>query len=112
MKMNQKKKGGFSSAMLVLLLLTAVSLGATGIFHTVMKNRQLQVVRQIEKVERRVKEKERDVINLEIRINQLENRYDMRNALIAGNTSLRGIPLESIVDISATVALPEMASNY
>lgn len=97
--------------MFVLLVLTAISLASTGIFHTVMKNRQLQAVREIESVERRVKEKDRDITNLEIRISQFENYFNMRDTLEASATELREIPLESIVDISPLMALPEMASN-
>ncbi|WP_200392741.1 hypothetical protein [Roseibacillus ishigakijimensis] len=91
------------------MILTAISLGGTGLVHTVLKNRQLEVKREIERVDRRLKEKERDVTNLEIRIGQMENRWDLRNALVAAGTELRGIPLEAIEDISTVGVLPEMA---
>lgn len=110
MSKNKKKKANLSPAMFALLILTALSLGTTGVFHTVMKNRQLEVVREIERVERRIKEHERDVTNLDIRLGQLENRWDLRNTLVAAQTNLRGIPLEVIEDISAIGAVPEMAS--
>ena len=106
MKKNQKKKANLSPAMLVLLLLTAISLGTTGVFHTVMKNRQLQVIRETEKVELRVKEKERDITDIEIRISQLDNRYEIKETLFPSNpnvppkTALVRFPMESIVDIN------------
>ena len=106
-----KKKTNFNPAVLVLLVLIAISLGASGVFHTVMKNRQLKVVREIERVERRIKERDRDVINLEIRLGQLENRWDLRNRLVASETQLRGIPLEAIEDITAVGVLPEMVAS-
>lgn len=111
MSKNRIRKANLSPAMFALLVLTAISLATTGIVHTVMKNRQLQVVREIESVERRMKEKDRDITNLEIRISQLENRWGMRDALDASGTALCQIPIESIIDISAVVAMPEMASN-
>lgn len=109
MSKNKKKRANFSPAVFALLVLTAISLGATGVFHTVMKNHQLSVVREIERVERRIKEHERDVTNVEIRLGQLENRWDLRNSLIASQTRLRGIPLQAIEDIYAVGTVPEMA---
>ncbi len=111
MSKNRKKKKTIGPGIFALLILTAISIGTTGIFHTVMKNRQLEVVREIEKVERRVKEYERDVTNLEIRLSQLENRWDLRNRLVAAKTKLVGIPIEVIEDVSALGVSPEMASN-
>lgn len=109
MSKNKRKKTTLTPAVFGLLILTAISLGATGVFHTVMKNHQLNVVRDIERVERRIKEHERDVTNLEIRLGQLENRWDLRNSLIASKTTLRGIPLQAIEDIYAVGTVPEMA---
>ena len=48
------------------------------------------MVREIEQVERRIRENDRDVTNLEIRLGQLENRWDLRNSLVAAETQLRG----------------------
>lgn len=109
MSRNKKKKTSLNPAVFALLVLTAISLGATGVFHTVMKNQQLNVVREIERVERRIKEHDRDVTNLEIRLGQLENRWDLRNSLIAAETQLRGIPLQAIEDVYAIGTVPEMA---
>lgn len=111
MSKNKKKKTNLNPAVFALLVLTAISLGATGVFHTVMKNHQLKVVREIERVERRIKEHDRDVTNLEIRLGQLENRWDLRNSLIASQTQLRGIPLQAIEDIYAAGTIPEMAQT-
>ena len=109
MSKNKKKKASLSPAVFGLLILTAISLGATGVFHTVLKNRQLSVVREIEQVERRMRENDRDVTNLEIRLGQLENRWDLRNSLAAAETQLRGIPLQVIEDVYAVGTVPEMA---
>ncbi len=109
MSKNRKKRTTLSPAVFALLILTAISLGATGVFHTVMKNHQLQVVREIERVDRRIREHERDFTNLEIRLGQMENRWDLRNSLVASQTQLRGIPMQVIEDIYAVGVVPEMA---
>ena len=111
MSKNRVKKRNLSPAMFVLLVMTAISLATTGIFHAVMKNRQLQVVRQIDQVERRIKDQDRDIIYLEIKIDQLENHRELRESLTSSGTSLQPIPLESIVAISPAIALPELAST-
>lgn len=111
MSKNKKKKTNFSPAVFALLVLTAISLGATGVFYSVMKNHQQKVVHEIDRVERRSKEHDRDLTNLEIRIGQLENLWELRDSLLASQTQLRVIPLQAIEDISAIGALPEMAST-
>ena len=42
MSKNKKKKASLSPAVFALLILTAISLGATGVFHTVLKNQQVE----------------------------------------------------------------------
>ena len=110
MSKNKKKKTNLSPAVFALLILTAISLGATGVFHTVMKNHQLRVKREIERVERRIEEHERDATNLEIRLGQLENPWELRDSLLAAKADGHpGIPLESIEYIQAIGSVPEMA---
>ena len=75
-----------------------------------MKNHQQKVIHEIDRVERRSKEYERDLTNLEIRIGQMENLFDLRDSLVASQTQLRGIPLQVVEDISAIGVVPEMAS--
>lgn len=111
MTKNRKKKSNLSPAMFTLLVLTAISLGTTGVLHTVMKNRQLQVVREIENVERRIKEYDRDITNLDIKVNTHENRFDLREALWASETTFQQIPLSAVEDIYGPTHLPELASN-
>lgn len=109
MSKNKKKKANLSPTVFGLLVLTAISLGTTGVFHSVMKNHQQKVVNEIDRVERRSKEHDRDLTNLEIRIGQLENFLDLRDTLVASHTQLRGIPLQVVEDISAIGVLPEVA---
>lgn len=109
MKKNRKKGAELSPLTMVVLVVTALSLGATGVAHTVLKNRQLELVREIEQVELKVKDCERDLTNLEIRYNGLSNRYDLRDRLNERGTELRGIPIEAIEDIRPILA--ELASN-
>ncbi|MEM9079677.1 MAG: hypothetical protein AAGC74_03190 [Verrucomicrobiota bacterium] len=111
MSKNRKKRANLSAATLSVVILTAFSLGATGVMHTVIKNQQLEVVRETELVERRIKEHERDVTNLEIRLGQLSNRFDLRERLITQGTDLRRIGPGVIEDISALGAVPELASS-
>lgn len=109
MSKNKKKKTNLSPAVFTLLIMTAISLGATGVCHTVMKNHQLKVKREITRAERRIQEHDRDVTNLEIRLGQLANRWDLRNSLVKSETQLRDIPLQAIEDLYAIGTVPEVA---
>lgn len=111
MTKNRKKKANLSPAMFALLVLTALSLGTTGVLHTVMKNRQLQLVREIENVERRIKEHDRDITNLDIKVSTQENRFDLRKALWDSQTTFQRIPLSAVEDIHVHPPLPKLASN-
>lgn len=79
--------------------------------HTVMKNRQLQVIREIEKVENRLKEYDFDITNLDIKVNTHENRFDLREALWKSQTDFQQIPLSAVESISTLSDLPELANN-
>lgn len=111
MKSNRKKKATLNPAIFALLVLTAISLGATGIFHTVMKNHQLKVKREIMKVENRIKDCDRDRANLDIRIGRLENWVILKQTLVNAETELREIDLPATEHILAIGTLPEVAQN-
>lgn len=111
MSKNKKKTANLSQPLVALLILTAISLGGTGICHTVMKNHQLKVQREIDRVDSRIQEHDRDQTNLEIRVGQMENWALLQETLVASPTQLRRIPLQAIEDIHAMGILPEMAQN-
>jgi hypothetical protein len=112
MSKNRKKKANFSPAIFALVVFTAISFGGTGLLHTILKNRQLQVIREAERVEHRIKEHDRDITDLEIRLGQLENRFDLRNTLMASRSELEAIPLSVVEDVyPQSSPPPELASN-
>ena len=109
MSKNKKKKTTLTPAVFALLILTAISLGATGIFHTVMKNHQIKVKREISRAEQRIEEYNRDLTHLEIRLGQLENRWELAKTLEQAGSDLQDIPLLAIEDIYAIGTFPAMA---
>ncbi|MDP0490653.1 MAG: hypothetical protein Q7Q71_06350 [Verrucomicrobiota bacterium JB023] len=109
MSRNRKKSAGMSPFAIILLVMTALSLGCTEVFRVVVKNRQLRVAKEIEVVERRIKEHERDVTNLEIRLGQHANRFALRELLTTRGTGLLPIPQEAIIDIAPVSMDPLVA---
>lgn len=111
MSKNKKKKINRNSAVLALVVLTAVSVGATGVFHTVLKNHQLHLRREVARTEQRIQDYDRDVTNLEIRIGQLEHHRELESTLITSNTQLCEIPLQAIEGIFAVGTVPKVAQT-
>ena len=61
---------------IVLLIVTAVVMAAAGVFHAYVKNRQINVAREIQGAEDRISQQRLDITTLEVRLD------DDRRALV------------------------------
>lgn len=99
--MNRRRTERRCGPLPVAVLVAATALGAFGgvsfVYH---KNRQIQVARQIERCEQRIAKHHDDIRTLEMRMDQMLNRYVMRAQLKEVGSSLRPVAPE-MVDVIA-----------
>jgi cell division protein FtsL len=98
--MNRRKDAprNHFSTMLALILGAAI-LAAGGVLHVYFKNRQIQVRREIDAIDRRVEHCRLEIRTLEMRMDQLLNRFVIRKQLEENGSTLRPISLAVVEEI-------------
>jgi hypothetical protein len=92
--MNRRKSQSRHSAMIYIALFLGAAIAAFGgIVHAYYKNRQVQVSREIDAIERRVGQYQLDIRTTQYRTDQLLHRFALREQLVANSSKLRPIPL-------------------
>jgi hypothetical protein len=74
------------------VVLAALVATSGGVLYAYYKNRQIQTVRAIEVVEKRIEQHELDIRTAQMRSDQLLNRYTIRERLRHVGSDLRPIP--------------------
>lgn len=92
-----KNFGAFSLLLIVLVVGMVV---AAGVIFVVLKNRQIEVARETEQVEERIAKLEMDIKTAEMRIDQLTNRYAMRDQLRQAGSVLKPIPAAAVETVT------------
>ncbi len=83
------------------LILAAVIAASGGVLHAYYKNRQVQVAREIDAIDRRVEQCRLDIRTTDMRSDQLLNRFAIRKQIEENGSSLRPIPTGVIEEIDA-----------
>jgi hypothetical protein len=86
------------------LFLAAAIAASGGVLHAFYKNRQVQVSREIDAIERHVEQCRLDIRTTEMRMDQLLNRFVIRKQIEENGSSLRPIPIGVVEEIDATAA--------
>lgn len=86
------------------LFLAAGIVAAGGVLHAFYKNRQVQISREIDAIDRRVEQARLEIRTTEMRMDQLLNRFTIRQQIEANGSALRPIPLAAIEEIDASAA--------
>jgi len=81
----------------IILAFAIVALG--GVLHAFYKNRQIQVRRDIDAIDRRVEHCRLEIRTLEMRMDQLLNRFVIRKQLEVNGSDLRPISLSVVEEI-------------
>ncbi len=84
------------------LFLAAAIVTVGGVLHAYYKNRQVQISREIDAIDRRVEQCRLDIRTTEMRMDQLLNRFVIRKQIEENGSSLRPIPLGVVEEIDAT----------
>jgi cell division protein FtsL len=86
------------------LFLAAAIVTAGGVLHAFYKNRQVQVSREIDAIDRRVEQYRLDIRTTEMRMDQLLNRFVIRKQIEANGSALRPIPIGVVEKIDSAIA--------
>ena len=101
--MNRRRNENRTPAsMFIALLLAAVVAAGGGVLHAFYKNRQVQITREIDAIDRRVEQYRLDIRTTQMRSDQLLNRFVIRKQIEANGSSLRPIPICAIEEVDAT----------
>jgi hypothetical protein len=93
------------------LFLAAAIAAAGGVLHAFYKNRQIQVSREIDAIDRRVEQARLEIRTTEMRMDQLLNRFVIRKQIEANGSALRPIPMGVVEEIdAATLSRHSVAS--
>ena len=91
--MNRRRNETRTPAWVFCSLFLAFGIVAVGgVLHTVYKNRQIQLTREIQAIEGRIDQYGLDIRTTEMRMDQLLNRFVIRTQIEASGSSLKPIP--------------------
>ena len=81
------------------LIVAAVMLAAAGVFHAYVKNRQINVAREIQGMEERISQHKLDITTLEVRLDDQLNPILINDRLNEMSSDLRRIPVGVVEEI-------------
>lgn len=85
----------------VLLIVTMMIVAAGGVIHAIYKNRQVQVKREIDAIERRIGQYRSEIAGTQVRADRLLNRFAIRQQLKSAGSPLRPIPVGYTEEVKA-----------
>jgi len=91
--MNRRRNESSTPMVVFFALILAAAIAASGgVLHAYYKNRQVQVAREIDTIDRRVRQCRLDIQTTEMRMDMLLNRFAIRKQIEENGSSLRPIP--------------------
>jgi hypothetical protein len=98
--MNRRRDAPRTSVSIILAVILAAAISAGGgVLHAYYKNRQVQITREIDAIDRRVEHCRLEIRTTEMRMDQLLNRFVIRKQLEDNGSDLRPIALNSVEEI-------------
>ena len=97
------------STFLVVVVSTIV-IAFGGVRHAMFKNRQIQTDREIDLIERRIEQSQLDIRTLQMRSDNLLNRFTIREKLKEAGSRMRPIPVGHAEEINPTARPTAVAS--
>lgn len=84
------------------LIVATVFIAFGGVRHAMLKNRQIQTDREIDAIERRIEQYRLDIRTIQMRSDNLLNRFSIREQLESSGSRLRPIPVGYAEDVTRT----------
>lgn len=98
--MNRRRDQPRTPAFVIFSIILAFAIAASGgVLHVFYKNRQIQVRREIDAIDRRVEHCRLEIRTLEMRMDQLLNRFAIRKQLEENRSNLRPIALSVVEEM-------------
>jgi len=98
--MNRRKDQPRTPAFMIFAIILAFTIAASGgILHVFYKNRQIQVRRDIDAIDRRIGHYRLEIRTLDMRMDQLLNRFVIRTQLEENGSDLRPISLAVVEEM-------------
>lgn len=96
--MNKKRSeiNHFASLHVVMLLMVTLLLATGGVLHAYMKNRQIEVAREIDATQTRIIESEEEMKMVQMKIDRKLNRHMIRAELASRGSDLTQIPSSAV----------------
>jgi hypothetical protein len=103
--MNRRRNEPRIPAFVIFAVILAAAIAASGgVLHAYYKNRQVQASREIDAVDRRVEQYRLDIRTTQMRMDQLLNRFVIRQQLEDNGSSLRPISLAVVEEIDSVTS--------
>lgn len=87
------------ASVLIAVILAAAIVAGGGVLHAYYKNRQVQITREIDALDRNVEHCRLEIRTTEMRMDQLLNRFVIRKQLEENGSALRPISLAIVEEI-------------
>jgi cell division protein FtsL len=98
--MTRRKDQHSSPAFMIFAIILAIAIAACGgVLHVYFKNRQIQVRRDIDAIDHRIDHCRLEIRTLEMRMDQLLNRYAIRKQLEENGSDLHPIALSVVEEM-------------
>ncbi len=98
--MNRRRDDPRTSVSVILAVILAAAISAAGgVLHAFHKNRQVQLTREIDAIDRRVEHCRLEIRTAEMRMDQLLNRFVIRKQLEDNGSDLRPIAPNAVEEI-------------
>lgn len=110
--MNRRKENSArnSFGMYYILVIAAALTAGGGALHAFYKNRQLMVTREIDQVEKRIQAHQLEIEATQMRIDEMLNRYALREQLRGSGSSLKSIPVGLVENVDGRQQARTMAA--
>jgi len=101
--MNRRRNENRTPALVFFALFLAAGIAAAGgVLHAFYKNRQVQISREIDAIDKHVEQERLDIQTTKMRMDQLLNRFVIRKQIEENGSNLRPIPMGVIEDIDVS----------
>lgn len=95
----------------VVVVVSSVVIAFGGVRHAMLKNRQVQTNREIDAIERRIEQHKLDIRTLQMRSDNLLNRFTISEKLKAAGSQMRPIPIGLAEEITPAARPTAVAST-
>lgn len=110
--MNRRRNQTRTPAFIIAaLILAAATVAGGGVYYAHLKNRQVQVNRDIDKIERDIEQYRLDMHTTQMRMDKLLNRFELRKQLSENGSELIAISSAIVEEVNPSPADPRAVAS-